>query len=304
MILGIKTGPKNFVEGQKVITDLGASMCEVWFDVTKADIYKEMLLWLAKHNIAIGLHHWGIIDTGIKTNLSTQDTHIRNETIAQIKQTIDIGVDIGCVYVNAHPGAQAIETIDFTDWKQTMIPGKHTPADTAKKLFLEAAQELTQYANDRGVLLTIESITARESAINHDRFDIYDPGNTRLDTLEAFTNAGGWFANDISHTGTHFLVSEENTDTAWQSLMEFSGRLAARTRLIHMNVITPPYNGTDSHDGITEQDFQKETFPSKQGVIDFLQLFKNRDDVFVVNEPKEDVAGNYLALRTITENIH
>lgn len=299
MILGIKTGPKNFAEGQKVITDLGASMCEVWFDVTKSDRYTDMLAWLAKHNVSVGLHHWGIIDAGIKTNLATQDVHIRNETIKQIKRTIDIGQSIGCAYVNAHPGAQAVETIDFADWKQTMVQDKHTPPDIAKKLFVEAAQELTQYANDRDVLFTIESITARESAINHDRFDIYDPGNTPLSSIEEATHAGAWFANDISHTGSHFLVSEDNPDTAWQGVMKFSQRMAARTCLIHMNVITPPYNGTDSHDGITDTDFEKEAFPSKQNIIDFLRLFKDRDDVFVVNEPKEDVGGNYLALQRL-----
>lgn len=299
MILGIKTGPKNFAEGQKVITDLGASMCEVWFDVTKAASYTDMLAWLSRNNVSFGLHHWGVINGNIKTNISTQDERIRNETIEQIKRTIDIGQDIGCAYVNAHPGAQAIETINFTDWKQTMIPGKHTPADASKKLFLEAGQELTQYANDRGVLLTIESITARESAISHDRFDIYDPSNTPLTTLEEFARKGGWFANDISHTGSHFLVSEKSPEAAWDAVMEFSQRLAPRTRLIHMNVITPPYNGTDSHDGITEADLAQETLPNKQGVIDFLQLFKDRDDVFVVNEPKGDVAGNYLALQRL-----
>ncbi len=303
MILGFKTGPKNFAEGQKVVEDLGASMCEVWFDVTKTESYTEIFAWLAKHNVSVGLHHWGVIDANIKTNLATQDEHIRTTTINQMKLTIDIGQQIGCAYVNAHPGAQHVETIDFTDWKQEILPDKRTPPDIAAKLFWQAAQELTQYANDRGVLFTIESITARESAINHDRLNMYDPGNMPLATLEEFSQRGGWFANDISHTGSHFLVSEQNTDAAWQRAMEFSERMAARTRLIHMNVITPPFNGTDSHDGITDADFEKETFPNKQGVIDFLKLYTDRDDVFVVNEPKEDVAGNYQALMELAKGL-
>lgn len=303
MILGFKTGPKNFEEGQKAVTDIGAAMCEIWFDVTKADTYKEMFSWLTKHNVSIGLHHWGVIDGNIKTNLSTQDEHVRTQTIDQIKQTIDIGADIGCVYVNAHPGAQAIESIDFADWKQTLLPGNRTSLDTATKFFLEAGQELTEYANSKGVLLTIESITARESAINHNRFDIYDPGNAPLSTLKEFTQRGGWFANDISHTGSNFLVVQENTNAAWKNVMEFSASMAPRTRLVHMNVITPPYNGTDSHDGITDADFAQETFPSKQGVRDFLSLFQDRDDVFVVNEPRGDIGGNYLALAELAKGL-
>lgn len=301
MILGFKTGPKNFEEGQRVVTDLGASMCEVWFDVTKADTYTEMFSWLTKHNVSLGLHHWGVINGNIKTNVSTQDEHIRDATIEQMKQTIDIGADIGCIYVNAHPGAQEIETIDFTDWKQAMVAGKGTPPDISHRLFLEAATELTEYAHTKGVLLTIESITARESAINHDRFDTYDPGNMPLPVLEQFAHTGGWFANDISHTGTHFLVSEQDQQIAEKKLMEFASRMAARTRLIHMNLITPPYNGTDSHDGITDADFSQETFPTKQGVIEFLSLFKGRDDVYIVNEPKKDVAGNYIALAELAK---
>lgn len=315
MILGFKTGPKNFAEGQRVVVDLGATMCEVWFDVTKAEEYQDMFDWLVKHRVFLGLHHWGTIhgnirirgahpdSPGIKTNIAAQDKHIRTETIAQIKKTIAIGADIGCVYVNAHPGAQATETIEFTDWKQTMLEDQRSDAATAKKLFLESAYELHEYAKSRGILLTIESIPARDSTIGHDRLSIYNPGNIPPSVLEEYVKSGGWFANDIAHTGSHFLLSEENSAATWQATMDFSRRLAPQTRLIHMNVITPPYNGTDSHDGITETDFAQETFPTKQGVIDFLRLFKDRNDVFVVNEPKANVAGNYKTLHQLAKEL-
>ena len=303
MILGIKTGPKNFAEGQAVVTDAGARMAEVWFDVTKAFEYNDMLEWLTKYNVAIGLHHWGVVDKNIKPNLATQDEHVRNETIRQIKQTIDIGASIGCAYVNAHPGAEALETIDFTRWRQEMMPGKDTPAEVSQKLFLDAAQELTAYAESKNVLLTIESITARESRINPDRFDIYDSKNISLENLELAAKQGAWFANDISHTATRILVEEQDKDIAWKRVMDFSKRMAPRTRLIHMNVITPPYNGTDSHDGITDTDFTQDTFPNKQQVLEFLKLFKNRDDVFVVNEPKGDVLGNFTALQALAREL-
>lgn len=296
MILGFKTGPKNWKEGQRLVEETGASMCEVWFDVTKADEYQEMLAWLTKHDVVIGLHHWGIVDEKIKTNLATQDDHIRNATIEQIKKTIDIGERIGCAYVNAHPGACEIETIEFTNWQQNIVPGKGTDSEESKKYFLESALALAEYANKKGVLLTIESITARETLIADNREAIYDPGNMPLSALEAFAQHGGWIANDISHTGSRFLLSEETPEKAWTAALEFSRRMAPRTRLLHTNTITPPYNGTDSHDGITDGDFANETFPDKQGFTDFLRLFASRDDVYAVNEPKEDVAGNYKAL--------
>lgn len=301
MILGFKTGPKNWEEGQRAIEELGASMCELWFDVTKSDTYNEMINWLAQHDVAIGLHHWGIVDGKIKTNLATSDTHIRNATITQIKKTIDIGAAIDCAYVNAHPGASEIETIDFTDWQQSVISGKGTSSEEAKKYFLESALSLAEYAKQKDVLFTIESIPAREKFSHESRTSIYDPGNMPLAALEEFAQNGGWFANDISHTSSRFLLSEENSEKAWAATLDFSRRMAPRTRLLHTNTITPPYNGTDSHDGIMDSDFAKETFPDKQGFTDFLSLFANRDDVYAVNEPKEDLVGNFVALMAFAQ---
>ena len=261
MIPAFKTGPNNFKEGQRIVTELGASVCEVWFNVNKYAEYKEMFAWLQKHDVTFGLHHWGVVDGNIKTNLATQDDHIRQETIRQIKQTIDIVVDEDAGSVNIHPGAECIETIDFTTGKQAIKENMRTKKELAHKIFLESAHELHEYAEDRNVLLTIESITAREKAIDSMREPIYDPGSIPLSVIEQFVMEGGWFANDISHTASHFLLSEENTEAAWKPVVEFSKRIADRTKLVHMNVITPPYNGTDSHDGITEEDFKQETFP-------------------------------------------
>lgn len=301
MIPGFKTGPQNFAEGQAIVTDLGASMCEVWFDVTKADSYKEMLAWLQKHNVSIGLHHWGTVNGNLKTNLATQNEHIRNETIHQIRQTIDIGADIGCAYVNIHPGAQAIETINLTTWEQSMTSDPVTSLVDSTELLLMASKELNEYAQAKNILLTIESLPGRETSGG--RENTYDAGNTSLATMELLANNNIWIANDITHSASQLLVHEQDTAVAWKQLIEFSTRIASQTRLIHMNVITPPYNGTDSHDGITDEDFTHETFPRKEGVREFLTLFKKRDDVFVVNEPKANPAGNYQALRALVTSL-
>ena len=303
MILGFKTGPKNFEEGQRIVTELGASMCEVWFNVTQHKEYKDMLAWLGKHGVGMGLHHWGVIDGNKKTNLATNNEHIRNETIAQVKKTIDIGADIGCVYVNVHPGAQALETIDFTNWKQTMLDDELTPAEQSRDLLLAAAAELHQYATEKNVTLTFESITAREAVQSDMREQVYNPGNTTLASMELLQAQGNLLANDISHLGTQLLVDGEDPNIAWEKAMDFSRRTAPATRLIHLNVITPPYNGTDSHDCITDEDFAQETFPSKEGFIDFLTLFTDRDDVYAVPEPKQDVTQNYLALKAFAESL-
>lgn len=299
MILGFKTGPQNFAEGQKIVTDLGASMCEVWFNVNKHEEYKEMFAWLTKHDVAIGLHHWGVVDGNIKTNLSTQDSHIREETIRQIKQTIDIGADIGCVYVNIHPGAERIETIDFTNWEQSLTSHPITRSNTARDILLTAVEELHQYAYNKNVLLTIETVPAIEKTSDVERESTFDSGTTPLATMELIAKKGMWIANDISHSASKFLIDKPDTAVAWKHLLDFSTTVAPQTRLLHINTITPPYNGTDSHDGITDEDFAQETFPTKEGLQDFLKLFKDRDEVFVVNEPKANHMGNYKALRAL-----
>ncbi|MDA1169131.1 MAG: TIM barrel protein [bacterium] len=301
MILGFKTGPKNFAEGQKIVTDLGASMCEVWFNVNKHEEYTEMLSWLIKHNVYIGLHYWGVVDGNIKPNLATQNEHIRNETMNQIRHTIDIAADIRAVYVNIHPGAQAIETINLTNWEQSLTSNPITPLVDSTQLLLTASKELDEYARTKNILLTIESLPGRETSMG--RGNIYNAKNTSLATLELLAQKGIRIANDITHSASQFLVDEQDVVVAWKQLMDFSTRIASQTRLLHINTITPPYNGTDSHDGITDADFAHETFPIKQGLQEFLTLFKDRDDVYVVNEPKTDHMGNYQALLKLAEGI-
>ncbi len=303
MILGFKTGPKNFPEGQQIVHDLGASMCELWFNVNKYKEYSNMIAWLQKENVAIGLHYWGVVEGKIKPNLATQNEYVRTETMKQIRQTIDIGSSIGCVYVNIHPGAQAIETIDFSNWEQSMTSDPITPLDVATDLLVSASQELHEYAQTKNVLLTIESIPGREGVRDDNREKIYNPGNAPLATMELIASKGMWIANDITHSGSQVLVDEPNLKDAWRILMDFSTRIANQTRLLHLNTVRAPYNGTDSHDGITDEDFQTESFPDKEGLIAFLTLFKNRNDVYLVPEPKKDPAGNYQALQTLAEGI-
>lgn len=301
MILGFKTGPKNFAEGQRIVTDLGAFMCEVWFNVNNHEEYTDMLTWLQKYNVSIGLHHWGVIDGYIKPNLATQHDHIRNETMNQIRHTIDIAADIGAVYVNIHPGAQAIETINLANWEQSVTSDSITPLSDSTQLLLAASKELDEYARAKDILLTIESLPGRETSMG--RENIYNANNTSLATLELLAQQGMRIANDITHSASQFLVDEPDTAVAWKRLMDFSARIAPQTRLLHINTITPPYNGTDSHDGITDEDFEQDTFPTKQGLQEFLALYKNRDDVFVVNEPKSDHMGNYQALSRLAEGL-
>src|SRR5258708_1198468 len=105
MQIGFKTGPKNWQEGQKIVTEDGGKLCEVWFRIDKKDEYAEMLNWLGAQKVAVGLHHWGLIEGKYKTNLASTYPTIRQKTIQQIKDTIDVGASLAdCAYVNVHCG--------------------------------------------------------------------------------------------------------------------------------------------------------------------------------------------------------
>lgn len=305
MKLGFKTGPKNWESEGQALAGSGAEACEVWFDVGREEEYGEMLAELTDKDVAIGLHHWGLVQGKYKTNLATQVDHIRWETIDQIKRTIDIGRSLDCTYVNVHPGARWLEELSFTPWRQKIVAGSETPPEESRELFLTAVEELQTYARDREVLLTVETLPALEVKDGHERREhVYNPESVPLDILEEMATSGGWLANDITHTAGQLMIKSTDTVAIWRELLAFTKRLAAQTKLLHMNTVMPPFNGTDSHDGVTDGDFERGAWPNRDQIKELLRIFTGREDVFVIPEPQEGTAReNFEALQMIYQEI-
>lgn len=305
MIAGFKTGLQTFAEGQRIVEEDGARMCEVWFDVTRAEEYDDMLNWLAEHNVAVGLHHWGVVDGQLKTNLATQNETIRQATIKQIKDTIDIAAERGCVYVNAHCGARFVERLTLPAFDQELVPEDQTEELMSTRLFLTAAHELNDFAQTKNILLTIETLPALETR-NGPRRDVpYDAFNTNLSTMINMCRQGNFLANDVSHTAAQVMKNTTDLKQIWQEVMEFTKKTAAQTRLLHINTLRPPFNGTDSHDGITEEDFVPEAFPTREQLKEWLTVFKNRNDVYVIPEPRRNtMQTNYQALTKLVVKLY
>ncbi|MEX2055189.1 MAG: TIM barrel protein [Candidatus Andersenbacteria bacterium] len=303
MRVGFKTGPQSWAEGQKIVSQLGASFCEVWFAVEESEKYTDALQWFRARNVDLGLHHWGICEGGIKANLATDNNAVREQTINQIKQTINIAADIDCVYVNAHPGAACLEKLQFDPLRQELVPQSCTTPERAAELFLAAATELRRYAEEKQVLLTFETIVGAEKVDDVDRHNIYVSHTISPETLSQFAKDGGHLANDIAHTASFFSLNEAAPAAIWSRLMAFTRAVKQSTKLLHINRVLPPYNGTDSHDGISEADWQAEGIPTREQLREFLQVFKNRDDVFVIPEPKGDMAGNFQALQALVRMV-
>jgi hypothetical protein len=63
-----------------------------------------------------------------------------------------------------------------------------------------------------------------------------------------------------------------------------------------------PFDGRDSHDGLTPEDFAQGVFPHREHVKELLSLFANREDVYAVPEPQiEKTRENFLELKKIAE---
>lgn len=287
---------------QRIVTEDGATMCEVWFNVLKEDEYREMFAWLQKHGVKIGLHHWGLARGNLKTNLSTNAADVREETLRQMRRTIAIGAALGAVYVNVHPGARSLEEINFEAQTQALVEGSETPTREGEGLLLEGAAELHQYARGRDVLFLIETLPARE-AVQYDlREGSYDPGNPSLALMTKLTQQGILLANDLTHTAAQIAMEDSSREEMWQRLREFTGRMAPATRLLHVNTVREPFDGRDSHDGLLPEDFAQRVFPEREHIVELLKIFRGRDDVYAVPEPPlEKTRENFLALREIAE---
>jgi hypothetical protein len=133
---------------------------------------------------------------------------------------------------------------------------------------------------------------------------MYRPGNMSLELMKKLVKEGITIANDFIHTAMapdyKWPVSREEM---WRVLFDFTEETAESTDLLHVNTLLPPYNGTDSHDGITDGDFKRRVFPNRDQLKRLLSLFKDRDDVYLIPEPKENMRENHLALKKILSEL-
>jgi len=306
MIVGFKTGPKTWDEGKKIVEEDGATMCEVWFNVSDLADYKQPLDWFLKRNVKLGLHYWGMVEDGLLANVATHHKEIRRKSIKQIKDTIDYAASIGAVYVNIHPGHRRLDKVEFDPiLRFDLASGEATKQSEAEKLMLEAGLELSAYAKAKETILMVETITKfmQHAPGTGSRDDNYDAGPMGLSVIQQLAEAGVLIGNDISHTTASLPLEAPDKESMWRGLIEFTKQIQDQTRLLHINTVQPPYNGTDSHDGILKKDFADGVFPNQKQLTELLALFADRDDVYAVPEPFNDMQGNYQALVKMVEGL-
>lgn len=300
MKAGIKIGLRDY---KTKIPVTGASIAEVYFRFDKSDLYNDLFKSLKNRNIKAGLHYWGVVKKNLLYNLAYPDNQIQKETLSQIKETIDIACLYKLRYVNVHPGNYRLVKLNLNS-EVFEDGGNEVSQVVGKKTLLENVKLLHQYALKQNVLFLVETVPSRYAATWYDESSRLKPlrfGDPNAQTIIELANSGFYVTNDLGHT----LADETSNNRSYlfERLLEKTLSLAKQTRLIHANTIRPPFNGTDTHDGVTEEDFKKNVLPSKSQLIQLLEIFKKRDDVWLIPEPLKNHEENFRNLQKIVDEI-
>ncbi len=305
MKLGIKTGLKN--NWKNDIQTVQPDFCELWFNSTKIKEYVPMLDYLKRNNIGIGLHFWGSLPDGTLTNIAYPDSDVLAQSKNLIKKTIDIGSRYNTLYINLHPTGTVITKVDFD--KELFKPYSQKIAlNTSLTILEQSLSELTDYAFQKGTILTIESTPKMALGQNwHGKESRLNPVNIGEFTVseveplfKQFTNL--YFANDFGHSSANFIDKDRNVIV--RELFNIARRLVNITRLLHISYIVPPYNGTDYHGCLYNEEFNTDAaIPNYMEMLELLKLFVNREDVYALVEPESDHVGNFYTLKKLVDQV-
>ncbi len=299
MKLGIKTAPDNSYKKDIEATHPG--MVEVWYNASNPDNYTDLFSYLKTKKLDIGLHFWGITAGNLLANLSYPDQALASASYALVKQTIDAAASNGCVYVNIHPDLLILLQVDFNSLA-TKPMSDPTDQIQAMTVFSQKAAELHEYAKLKGVILTVETVPMRDTPTWNPSADRTQAVNIHQMPLQIHHNLaarGMYIANDFCHTACN-LISDDR-DAVSDFLFTTTKTLAPQTKLIHLGFVIPPFNGTDFHDSLDYSLFDTAAIPNKKQTIELLKLFANRDDVWILVEPKTDHPKNYFLAKTLID---
>lgn len=300
MKYGVKIGPENWEEA---LEQTGAEYCELWFRVDEAERFREIFKYLQSRNTHFGLHFWAVLPEGYEPNLAFEPDGIADQTQELIKQNIDIAKRTGAHYVNVHPGSLLLHTLDLDRKEIRVVPGREVSEREAWESLLSRTHELDTYARKNGVQFLVETLPKNEPEHWRDitgRNTAQEAKNILPETVVKLAEKGVLVTNDFAHTAMAW--EGKDRDSLFANLLRVTKELAPQTRLIHFNTVVPPFNGTDSHNGILEKDFVAGAFPDRGQIIELLQIFKDRDDVWVIPEAEvPDMVDNYFAIKELVK---
>lgn len=303
MKIGMKTGPRTWDQTRQFILDNDVRYLELWYRVDWEERYSDIFAFVKQHNINIGLHFWGVVDGGVLPSFCHDEMSQYRQGLALVKKCVDVAARVGASYVNIHPGSRMLTQLK--DYRfLTILDRPLTPEDVSLALLREAAEELHGYAHSRGVLMLFETVPAHDASDWQEGVEpeVLETHHASIDMLQVLADEGYYIANDIGHTTANRLAQDRVS--MWNMLYQDTLRLAAQTRLLHISLLSGPNRGVDTHDGVLASDWERDVFPTEKQLIELLTIFKDRDDVWVIPEPQENLMSeNYLALRRYNEGV-
>lgn len=294
MKIGLKVGPANW---QQVLATSSPECAEVWFRLDWAEKIEPMYAALQEKNIPFGIHFWAISSEGFEPNLAIETDGLAAESIELIKQTIDIAAAVGAEYVNVHPGALRRKYLNLDKGLMVVLDEEPTDLATAEQILFASVEKINSYAQKKKVKLLLETLP-RYECVNWSelgRTEIQRADNLSVETLLKLGEHGFLLTNDFGHTLASY--PELHGQELQSKLIEMTEKLAPFTKLIHLNTVCPPFNGTDSHNGILPEDFAQQVIPDEVTVKQLLSQFQAREDVWTVLEaPIQQMVQNYEVL--------
>lgn len=304
MKLGIKVGLQGtpFKDLEKTHPDF----CEIWFHSGKIAEYEPLCQKIQDLNVNNGLHFWGQLADGTQANLAYPDKEILKQSRDLVKKTIEAAHIHKSAYVNIHPGEARLAKIDFENEQVTPYS---QPAELrfCEETLYESVTELASYAQNYEVHLYVESVPRlfvghpwRGAKGRKNPVDIIQIQIPSFEPLFKIPNV--YFTNDIGHTAGN--VISEDRGMVKQFLVATTTRLFNQTKLLHVNYLIPPYNGTDYHGSIYYDEFKtNDSVPNQLEMQELLKPFINREDVGALVEPESDPVGNFFALKKLISEV-
>lgn len=295
MKIGLKVGPANW---QDVLSRVTPECAEVWFRLDWAEKIEPIYHVLQAKSVPFGIHFWAITAEGFEPNLAIEADALAAESIEQIKKSLDIAASVGAQYLNVHPGGLRRKHLDFEKSRLVVLDNESLPLEEAEATLLRSAEVLNEYANKKKVSLLFETLPRHEGigwADPSGHLEIQVADNLPAETLLKLGENGYLLTNDFGHTLASY--PDLQGESLQNKLIEMTEKLAPFTRLIHLNTVRPPFNGTDSHNGILPEDFALQVIPDEGTVKQLLSQFSAREDVWTVLEaPIDQMVENYQVL--------
>jgi endonuclease IV len=303
MKVGIKFGANDWKER---LEKSGAKYAEVYFRLDWKEKYTELFEYLRRNEIQFGLHFWALIKGKYMPNLAYSWEGVGDETEKLIRETIDIAEKEGAYYVNFHPESMRNLELDLDRQEIRLVDSEKISEEEAFESLERHLENLKKYGGDRGVNTYVETVP--KFCPSHFRED--DKQDGRMNPVESWGmptkylielgKRGHSICCDVAHTAAQY--PNEPRENIFEKMFSDIQKLAPYTKLVHVNTSLEPLNGTDSHNGVLQDDFLNNVFPSRDQYLKIFGVLKKYPDIWYIPEPQiENMVENYFEIRKLLE---